>query len=380
MERKKIFIIYAHAGEGHKKAAEAVFESAKERFPSSEIRLVDVLDYARPYFKDSYTRGYLVLIRYGAPLWGFFYRFFDCGFLYRACIKAMRRVINHAQVRGFEGFIIEERPDMVITAHFLPNEIISFLKSARGCTTKLITCVTDFRPHYFWIADEVDAYMVAHRDTKRELIARGVDEKKIFVTGIPIAQKFFASKDRQAIKTRYGLPDEKKLVLIIGGGFGVGPLEALFEKFKHKTSCEVVIVAGRNEALAATLEKKVAQQRIAHVHIRGFIDTMDEYMYASDAIISKPGGLTLQEALVMRKPVVGIKPVPGQEKRNVVFLSKRGLCLFARTLSGAVSYAERLLGDEDFAQGFTRRITEEFQGKSTGDILDILQKEYFSAQ
>jgi processive 1,2-diacylglycerol beta-glucosyltransferase len=250
------------------------------------------------------------------------------------------------------------------------------LKKRYRLDIRLITCVTDFRPHYFWTAPYVDRYMVAHDDTKKELSRRGVDSSIITVTGIPVAAKFFEPQDAAAIRNTYGLSPSKPVVLIIGGGFGVGPIEKLFEQFKEKTFCEVLIVCGRNALLSRILAQKAAACGAAHIHVYGFITTMHELMYIARVIITKPGGLTLQEALVLKKPVVGIEPIPGQERRNVTFLAKRGLCVFAHSVQEAVSVASALISDAARADRMIARINDSIRGKSSLDVIKIVKEQY----
>ena len=39
-------------------------------------------------------------------------------------------------------------------------------------------------------------------------------------------------------------------------------------------------------------------------------------MYASDLVITKPGGITTAEALTMKLPMLIVNPLPGQEEYN----------------------------------------------------------------
>lgn len=48
-------------------------------------------------------------------------------------------------------------------------------------------------------------------------------------------------------------------------------------------------------------------------------------MSAADCIITKPGGLTVSEAIAKGVPMVLVNPIPGQEERNVEFLLNNGM-------------------------------------------------------
>ena len=54
------------------------------------------------------------------------------------------------------------------------------------------------------------------------------------------------------------------------------------------------------------------------------MENVYDYMHAADAFVTKPGGLSVAEALVAAIPMVLCKPLPGQEERNARFLIERG--------------------------------------------------------
>ena len=60
------------------------------------------------------------------------------------------------------------------------------------------------------------------------------------------------------------------------------------------------------------------------IHPVGFTRQMDEYMAASDLLISKPGGLTTSEAMARGLPMCVVNPIPGQEERNSDHLLEAG--------------------------------------------------------
>ena len=56
------------------------------------------------------------------------------------------------------------------------------------------------------------------------------------------------------------------------------------------------------------------------LHVVGWTEDIDEYMRIADFIISKPGGSTTSECLVLNKKLIAVQPIPGQEERNAQFL------------------------------------------------------------
>lgn len=91
---------------------------------------------------------------------------------------------------------------------------------------------------------------------------------------------------------------------------------------------QLLVVCGANKKQYAEIEKYLAKYRgNAKINLYGFVDDVDIMMSASDCIITKPGGLTVSEALVKNLPLILIKPIPGQEERNTEFLLNSGVAL-----------------------------------------------------
>lgn len=60
------------------------------------------------------------------------------------------------------------------------------------------------------------------------------------------------------------------------------------------------------------------------VEVLSYTDRVEDYMEVSDFIITKPGGMTLAEALVKGLPIFIISPIPGHEEGNAQFLLNMG--------------------------------------------------------
>jgi len=214
----------------------------------------------------------------------------------------------------------------VLSPHYLPLEILGGVLSKRRYRAKIdpyIGCiVTDFEAHALWMEPCVDLYCVAAEATKARLVVRGVGEEDVAVTGIPIAMKFSARVDAKAMRAQFGFQSDLPTLLVLSGGFGMGPVrEILAELDKIDRALQVMVVCGKNEKL----RKQVAAEPRRHaMQVLGFATNMHELMAAADLILTKPGGLTTSEALAMGKPLLILNPIPGQEAANSDFLLEQG--------------------------------------------------------
>ena len=145
-------------------------------------------------------------------------------------------------------------------------------------------------------------------------MALGVPSEKIFTTGIPTDAKFAQNPDKSALKKKLGLQDGILTILITTGSFGMGPVGELIKLLERY---QLLIVCGNNKDLYERL-KPLAQK---NVHILGLVDNMDELMSVSNVMVTKPGGLSISEALVKGLPMIFFSAIPGQETNNIKVLS-----------------------------------------------------------
>ncbi|OIO79156.1 MAG: hypothetical protein AUJ89_05225 [Candidatus Omnitrophica bacterium CG1_02_43_210] len=330
----KYLIVYASAGAGHRKAAEAIHEALLERVDKKDVAIIDSLDYTNAFFRWIYARKYITFVNDLPNIWGFFYYLLNIRLIYRL-IRFPRRVVNVLNCRRFEDFVLKNRPDVVISTHFMANEIVAHLKRNNKINCRLYSAVTDYRMHFFWVTLGVDCYFVAAEQTRKDLIGCGISKDKIFVTGIPISPKFSVSLNKQDVKSKFGLDASLFTALIIGGGFGVGPVEELVKKIGAlKIDLQLLVVCGYNEKLREKI-KLLADSFNIKAKAYGFVDNIHELMSASDILVTKSGGLTSAEAMAKALPTVFVSPIPGQEERNSSFLQANNAAFIAEDVDSA---------------------------------------------
>lgn len=308
----KILVIHATAGAGHKKAAEAIFHGLEAQ-GDVDVRLVDALDYTNPFFKKTYPQVYAFLVTRLPWAWGFFFALIDIPCM-QPLVRGARRLYNGLNAQALQKFLIQEQFDGVITTQFLSSEVCAYLKREGRIKSRIICVVTDFDVHRIWVNKGVDVYTVACEYTKNKLIALGVRSEEIFTTGIPTDAKFAQKPDTLALKKKLGLQDRVLTVLIATGSFGMGPIEELMELLE---SYQLLIVCGHNRDLYERLKPKARK----NAHILGLVDNMDELMAVADVMVTKPGGLSIAEALVKKLPMIFFSAIPGQETNNIKVLS-----------------------------------------------------------
>ena len=344
---KKVLILSASVGAGHTSAANALEKEFQIQNGAREIKNIDVLEYTNPLFRRLYGKAYLEMVNKMPEVLGWMYDSLD-----KPWENERRRIaLDRLNAQKFIKLIKNEKPDIAVCTHFLPAEIISWLRSKNKIDTKQAIVVTDFDAHAMWLCHNFEHYFVALEETKIHLEKLGIPKEKLTVSGIPINPVFAEHKDKQAMREKHGLNKDKLTILVSAGGFGVGNIANLLEALSElETESQIIAVCGRNEELKNELDK-LAEEKLntnrVKFHPIGFTREMDEFMSASDLIVGKPGGLTTSEALAKGLIFVIVNPIPGQEERNSDHLLEKGCAIKCSNLPVLAYKIDKLVNDKE---------------------------------
>jgi len=367
---KKILIAYANAGAGHRKAAYAIESAFKEINRNDiETKVIDTLDYTTPFFKMSYPATYLFMVNKIAVIWGLAYYLFDTRIFYRIFVAPIRRMVIGLNSARLVSFLNEYNPDIIINTHFLGNELAADMKR-RGMlkNNKVITVVTDYMMHSFWVDKEIDYYCVAQEESKKHLMKRAIPPERIKVFGIPIDRVFALKRDRKELCAKLGIDDKKKTVLIGSGGFGVGPIKELVGELMNAKEVEqLLVICGNNPALYKEISE-ITRDAGGHVKAYKFVENMDEMMSVADVMVTKSGGLTSSEAMAKDLPMIITSAIPGQEARNSRYLVKSGAAIQAPGVKKAKEAIIEIFSSKEKFESLKKRIGDIKKPDSSYDI------------
>jgi processive 1,2-diacylglycerol beta-glucosyltransferase len=286
-----------------------------------------------------------------------------------------RLLLDKFNTRPFVKMLEEFRPDAVVCTHFLPSEIISWLKAKRRLSCRQGIVVTDFDVHAMWLCHHYEHYFVALEETRVHLAKLGIPEEKVTVSGIPIDPAFARPRDKAAARADLGLLPDRTTVLLSAGGFGVGPIEHLVASLLEvQRPLQIAAICGKNEEARARLAKFVVKhtpERHA-VRVVGFTTEMDAYMSASDLLVGKPGGLTTSEALAKGLVMVIVNPIPGQEERNSDHLLEEGAAIRCNNLPALAYKIDLLLSDPARVEAMRASVARLARPRAAYDVVEVM--------
>jgi processive 1,2-diacylglycerol beta-glucosyltransferase len=328
MERhRKVLNEYARFGDGHLQAATALRDSFT-RLGIGEAQLIDLLEQSHPFLNEISKFVYRKSYSLFPQVYGWVYD----------TTKDMKSDTPFAHWLHSFGraallkLIRQEQPDAVI--HTFPSLALPTLTNRIGRRIPMFNVVTDFDLHRRWVHPQVDKYYVATDDLHQELTKLGIGANQIAATGIPLRPSFSNMAhlpEREAIAERYGFASsDQPIVLLMAGAYGnLANLRKLCRRLADQRNAQIVIVCGNNRAVRSQLNKYFASHD--NVTVLGYVDRVDELMRLSVCIMTKPGGLTVSEAIEAKLPIFLYRPVPGQERHNAIYLQSKGAAVVCQT-------------------------------------------------
>lgn len=360
-----VMILSAASGAGHISAADALVAAFKNKGVSANH--VEVLKYTNPIFRGVYSDLYKELVNKRPEILGWVYNALDRPWQYQKRRLALDRLSTGSLVR----LLIKEKPGLALCTHFLPAEILVYLKKKKILDVPIGVVITDYDAHAMWLYRGVDWYFAACEETKAYLTALGISPETIFVTGIPVDPKFERDKPKRETRIKLGLDPDRTTLLVSAGGFGVGPVESLIRSIQEvQHPVQVVIICGKNAALEHKLAKMEYKKH--YMKVIGFTKEMDNWMAASDMLVGKAGGLTSTEALARGLILVIVNPIPGQEERNSDHFLEEGVAIRCNNLPALAYKIDALLADKERLSRMKESVKRFARPNAASEIVSIV--------
>jgi processive 1,2-diacylglycerol beta-glucosyltransferase len=368
----KVLILSASAGAGHVRAGEALKNAFLDQGAAREVMHVDTLEYTNKLFRRLYSKAYIDMVNRTPELLGWLYDHLDEPWKN----ERRRLALDRLNTGPFIKLLKKYQPELTICTHFLPAEIISWLQAKERLSVRQAIVVTDLDIHALWLCHHYERYFVALDETRVHMEKLGIPPDKITVSGIPIDPVFSEPGDKQEMREKLGIRQDRTVILLSAGGFGVGSVEDLIKPLLElKHPAEIVAICGHNEELRGKLDKIASGNSLdANVTFKivGYTTQMQEYMAASDLLLGKPGGLTTAEALAMGLVLVIVNPIPGQEERNSDHLLEEGVAIRCNNLPALAYKIDRLLDDPVRLAAMQANVRRVARPRAAFNILDKL--------
>jgi processive 1,2-diacylglycerol beta-glucosyltransferase len=337
MNRKKILIFYASIGSGHLVAARSILLAIKKAAPGVEIQLQDIFSQSKKNIFIQEVMAFLPSFVFPA-LYTKVWKSGSLKWLYEISCSfgpTKRKILKN--IKSFS-------PDLIICTHAYPGTVISNWKKDSSVPI-LIAVATDQFIHPYWSIKNINSFIAPNKAMKDELIKRGLEKEKIFPYGIPVSPELITSTKKAHL-------DKRIKVIILAGSYRVAPYLIIHKRVKdlfdyleihHSEKILWQFVFGAAKDLSSDAKRRFAERK--DIEIYDFPENIQEMLANSDFVFSKPGGLTVAEALALKKPVILLSAGAGQERENTNYVVNSGSGLLLKEKEDLLSFIEKLMND-----------------------------------
>ena len=372
--KKKILILYAEYGSGHKSIAKYVANYLIENNKNFEVMILNLSDFSNIAGKIGLNVMKFVSKYRPEKIFDFCYNLSDHRLVAKGTKPFAIRSFDNKQLRRI---ISAFNPDVCISSLLYCSNIISYYNKIGLIKSKLITIITDYYSHEAWTINhkEEDAFIVSNEIVKNEIVKRGVPRKKVYAFGLPLINDNRRG-NKLLIRKKYGINNSKKVILFFGGSTTGSMYYFHYLKILAKINPDVnvIFISGHNEKLQRKAQDLVVNENLNNWVILGYSTDVFNLYRISDLVISKPGGATITECLEFRVPMLLIPGVGGQEKYNAKFIEKNKYGLYAKNKRRFKKQLNLILNNPKILNNINEKLSKQSENNSLALINNLVKK------
>ena len=315
--KKRILILTADVGFGHRSAANAVAAALSERYGEyCQVEIFNPLDDKRTpaLLRDTQT-DYDKLVKKMPESYKVSYHISN----EPVPNAIVEQTLTLLLFNVLSDILKHTHPHVVVVTNSIYLAPLKSILAVHKLSIPYQTVITDLTEvHRQWFNDGADEIFVPTPEVFQQGLRFGFPKDRVHLTGIPvnvaIARETRSQKD---IRKDLGWDSDKTTLLVVGSK-RVKNLDEVFHVVNHSgLALQLVVVAGGDEDFYLRMSQVEWHTK---AHLYNFVDKMPDFLHAADCIISKAGGLIVSEALACCLPFLFVDVTPGQEEGNADYV------------------------------------------------------------
>ena len=355
------FIISGGGTGGHIYPAISISNELKLRYPNSKIVFVGARD--RMEMQIVPKHGFEII---GLWISGFTRSLSLKNFIFP--IKLLTSLLRSL-------FIIKyNKPDVVIGTGGFASGPILYIASLFGIPTLI-----QEQNSYPGITNKILAKRACKICVAYDNLDRFFDKNKLILTGNPVRSDLQnLAIDSVGAALKFGLEENKKTLLIIGGSNGSREINKLI--FNNLNLFESLNIQLLWQCGKIYFEQYKNSNNNKNIKVYDFIDKMNLAYEVADIIISRAGASSISELCIVGKPVIFL-PSPNvaedHQSKNALSLvnNKAALMIEEKNMNKDFknSFSE-LINDRELQNELSRNIKKQAKINATRDIVNEIEK------
>ncbi len=321
---KRVLILSADVGEGHAAAARALARQLEGSPEPTEVTVIDGLAAMGPLLQPVVEDGYRVQLRFFPWTYTAIYWLLESVAPVRVLARKLLCLFGS---RPLARRIAEYEPDVVVSTYPAVTVVLARLRRTQMVHCPTVATITDLTGLFFWAQPGIDTHLVMYGESMHS-VERIAGRGSAQLVRPLISSEFLDERPQMYSRQALGLPEEGRMVVVSGGGWGVGDVEGAVREIAGIPEVSAIVcLAGRNEQLRERLAGDFADER--RVHVYGFTERMPEILAAADTLVHSTGGVTCLEAKATGTPVVSYGLPVGHARLNTRAMADLGLLRLA---------------------------------------------------
>lgn len=346
---RKFMFLYLNTGNGHIAQARVLKKAMEEVAPDVPVELVNGFDKKNVIGHLFFEKGYGAACNY-VP--GSFPLLYDIG-QHRTVLTFFVAFVGMHTANYIQKVIETQHITDVVSFHFAltPSAVEAISKVERKVNLSVV--VTDpFTGPNAWFYKRQADYLVASQEMKDVAIHENkVNPTHVHVVPVLVDKKFrkqVTEEEKRALRRQYGFDENKKVVLLAGGGEGLpGAMKIINQCVIHKAKFTVAVVCGRNTPMQQSLDIFAKTYPQLDLHVFGFVNYMDSLIKLSDLVVSKAGTSTVMEIAASHKPLIISNYIHNQELGNMRFIVQNHVGYYIRHSADIYKKIEEIFASDE---------------------------------
>lgn len=198
-------------------------------------------------------------------------------------------------------------------------------------------------------------YYCANETVEKILLKAGIEKERIKIQNYPVDPKYFdITKKKEHILEELKFDSEKKIILINSGSQGIYYYFEILKKIINDfPNFQIIFLCGKNATLYKQSRKYIEKNNcISRVKIFSFIEEIQNYIYISDLVITKPGANSFYETLTLEKPIL-IDATNGllfQENGVVEYINQYHVGEILTDINDLSVLVHKMIGNKEYIQ------------------------------
>lgn len=316
-----ILVLTNDAGLGHRKAANATV-AAIEQCYGDHLRPIlanPIDDHSIPAYLRNLQTNYSRIVSRVPAIYSFAHDFGN----HQATTLLLERMANRNLLEPLRRIIERIQPDVIVTTHPVFVSPLVEYRHRYHETWPIVVLVTDLaRLQRLWFRKEVDLYLVPTQEAAKLANHYSIRPENVRVTGVPVDLRLAeAFPTKTELRADFGWFPNLPAFIIAGSRRVHDFLGVVKTVNRPDLPIQLVVVTGDAEEL---LDEIRAIDWHIPAHIYGFVHDFPLFLRASDAIITKAGGLTVAESLAAGVPLFITQSLPLYERGNAAYVTQYG--------------------------------------------------------